>query len=243
MDTLCSLRRKISLQLFTKSSFRIFRSLPVHNFCWCRGQEVRIQFLHFLGFVVVIFYHFCKQHLFLSELCGSLNPVYCKSTLLLLAPLLFMVLGYIFCFIYVYFRHRICKRWDATSSSNHKLYAMHRMSLLISIILMFYIYISVCRGIYDLMHCRKLGPQGYFLYGDLETQCYTPSYYTWALGLGIPGFLLYVIGIPVMFSLILFLNRHQLTDPKVRRYLGILYNGYKLRYYWWEVITMLRKVQ
>ena len=106
---------------------------------------------------------------------------------------------------------------------------------------MFYIYISVCRGIYDLMHCRKLGPQGYFLYGDLETQCYTPSYYTWALGLGIPGFLLYVIGIPVMFSLILFLNRHQLTDPMVRRYLGILYNGYKLRYYWWEVIIMLRK--
>ena len=55
------------------------------------------------------------------------------------------------------------------------------------------------------------------------------------------GLLLYGLGIPAVFFLLLYRRKHKLMMPSTRRKLGFLYNGFQWRSYHYECIYMLRK--
>ena len=57
----------------------------------------------------------------------------------------------------------------------------------------------------------------------------------------VPIFFAYVIGIPAGILYTVYMNRNALGHYNTRRYIGIIYNGYKLKYYWWEAVILLRK--
>lgn len=62
------------------------------------------------------------------------------------------------------------------------------------------------------------------------------------LYIGIPGLLLWCVGVPVLFLGVLWRERLNLHQEDVRAYLGFLYIGYRQEHYYWEVMVILRKL-
>lgn len=51
-----------------------------------------------------------------------------------------------------------------------------------------------------------------------------------------------VIGIPVVMQLLLFFRRNDLHDPRFERMLGALYLKYEKKYYFWDVVVLVRRL-
>jgi len=78
--------------------------------------------------------------------------------------------------------------------------------------------------------------------GDLELCCDDPSVQTFTLLFGVPGVVVYAVGIPIGAAWLLTLYRNRLSEPRVRATLGFLFAGYRREAYYWEAVVMLRKV-
>ena len=49
-------------------------------------------------------------------------------------------------------------------------------------------------------------------------------------------------GIPLFALILLIKDKDRIGTIEVRQRLGFLFNGYQLRYYFWEIIIILRKI-
>ena len=110
--------------------------------------------------------------------------------------------------------------------------------------------------------CKQLGPDEYYLLADLTQKCFTPSYFYYVFLVGLPSFIVYVVGIPYLFYFVLrkyyqnpnysfimpnisllpgdFGKKLQLEE--VRVVTSFMQSGYKRDYYYWEVVNMIHKV-
>jgi hypothetical protein len=61
------------------------------------------------------------------------------------------------------------------------------------------------------------------------------------LFIAIPMIIFYVFGCPIVAFVILYKNRNRLDDPKVLRYIILLYQGLRHEVYYWELVNTLRK--
>jgi hypothetical protein len=50
------------------------------------------------------------------------------------------------------------------------------------------------------------------------------------------------MGIPIFAFILITRERNNLKDIQVREKFGFLYRGYRLKYYYWEIIIMFRKI-
>jgi ABC-type multidrug transport system fused ATPase/permease subunit len=80
-----------------------------------------------------------------------------------------------------------------------------------------------------------------FLMQDYRVKCYTDMWNTIAY-LSASFILLYPVGIPVFFFVMIRKNRHRLSDVRVRAKLGFLYAGYKEDCWWWEILDSIHKL-
>jgi hypothetical protein len=89
--------------------------------------------------------------------------------------------------------------------------------------------------------CQKIGEVSY-LEADYSVQCWTKEHLLWALGLGISMLIVYAFGIPfTAFTMLYRIKKGNKLDEK-RNIYGFLYVGFKVQYYYWEVVIMLRKL-
>ena len=84
-----------------------------------------------------------------------------------------------------------------------------------------------------------------YLRKDVQLECYTAQHWSFALLVGLPGVIGYVIGTPLLTFYVLYKRRHKLTisgpsGDETRKTYGFIYLGYSL--YYWEVVIMTRKV-
>ena len=63
----------------------------------------------------------------------------------------------------------------------------------------------------------------------------------WSLFIGFPMLIVWVIGMPLIALIILFKNRHNLEDWKIKKYMLILYQGLRKETFYWEFVNTLRK--
>ena len=49
-------------------------------------------------------------------------------------------------------------------------------------------------------------------------------------------------GIPIFAFLLLYIDKKKLDKLEVRQKLGFLFRGYTLKYYYWEIVIMFRKI-
>lgn len=83
---------------------------------------------------------------------------------------------------------------------------------------------------------------GRFWDRNFNTRCFeSPLHRRLALGLGLPGLLLFGAGVPLTFLLLLWRHRMQLGDPRVQLKYGFLYQEYRSGLYYWESAIMARK--
>ena len=80
---------------------------------------------------------------------------------------------------------------------------------------------------FSLAACRSLGDSRLFLVQDLDYECYTPDHISYLLGVGLPGLLIYVLGLPIFAFLLLRSNRSKLHLENTLYCYGFLYLGFK----------------
>uniref|UniRef100_A0A0G4F1Q1 Uncharacterized protein n=1 Tax=Chromera velia CCMP2878 TaxID=1169474 RepID=A0A0G4F1Q1_9ALVE len=78
-------------------------------------------------------------------------------------------------------------------------------------------------------------------HNDSELDCRGETYRRF-LPLVYSGIAIWGFGIPLAAYAILFFNRHHLQSTWCRLQFGFLYNGYQLRFYYWECVIMAREV-
>ena len=60
--------------------------------------------------------------------------------------------------------------------------------------------------------------------------------------LGVPSVIVWVIATPVIAFCILFKNRNNLEDERIKQYYLILYQGFTRKEFYWEFVNIFRKV-
>ena len=136
----------------------------------------------------------------------------------------------------------------------HEIVSYHRTVwdkiVLSSSIIMFIVYPSVCKQVFQLLACRgNLDPssdngtpsQRTYILTELQVQCYDEQHAIYILLVGLPTLVLYVFGFPLISLLVL--KRHKgkvLSDEVLYRY-SMFLNGYREEYLFWECIISLRK--
>ena len=80
------------------------------------------------------------------------------------------------------------------------------------------------------------------VYESMEIICYEGPHVYWSLGVALPSIVVWGMGIPLFALVLMIQNKKKLKTIQMKEKLGFLYNGYKLKYYFWEVIIMYRKI-
>jgi len=108
----------------------------------------------------------------------------------------------------------------------------------------FLIHPSLTRTTLALFTCTSLpGSDDLFLVADKSIRCNTGESLIWQFAVGVPFFVLYAFGIPAAALYMLYRRRAELqSSVHTRAVYGFLYASFKPQYYWWEELTMLRKV-
>jgi hypothetical protein len=113
-----------------------------------------------------------------------------------------------------------------------------------TVITAFMLHMPLTTSVLQLFTCRTLDDSGRtFLVADLSVECTSTSNLLWMLGIGVPTFILYTLGIPAAVWWILRANGGAASarDPDVIRRYGFLFVGYRPKWYFWEAVIMLRK--
>ena len=104
-----------------------------------------------------------------------------------------------------------------------------------SIVAMQLLYPTLTRCTFLLFSCRTLvGEQGLFWREDLSMRCYEGAHLYWAVGLGLPSLLIYVLGFPIAKFVAVYKRRHRLEDDHTKAKYGFLINGFNPSTYYWE---------
>lgn len=127
--------------------------------------------------------------------------------------------------------------------------------------LLFLVYPSTCASILRIFHCTELQNGKSYLAVDMSIPCVadapvstqlfgdSQTYGAYRTGAGFM-LLVYAVGTPSFFFIMLWLKRNELyedkakhiPDAEVENELGFLYAGYESDFYWWECVELLRKL-
>ena len=130
----------------------------------------------------------------------------------------------------------LIRMWAGKSSPTD----VRRQLIVMSLVLGFIFYTPLTRTTMQLFSCTRVGGQ-LRLVEDTDVLCDSPGNQAWALGVGLPLLLLYVIGLPAIIGGLLWRNRQRLSEVSVRRTYGFFFLGYKPEFYWYELWIMARK--
>ena len=77
---------------------------------------------------------------------------------------------------------------------------------------------------------------------DTDMVCYSAEHLKWCALLGAPILVIWVITLPVIALVLMYKNVRKAEENKVKQYFLILYQGIKIKHFYWEFINSLRKV-
>jgi len=104
---------------------------------------------------------------------------------------------------------------------------------------MLLLYPIVTQKTVQIFSCREIGDE-YYLQSDVTLICYDELWTTYAY-LAAGAVVVYALGIPVTFWILLYSNRDNLEQTRTAARYGILYEGYTAAFFGGELIDMLRK--
>eukprot|EP00944_MAST-04C_sp_MAST-4C-sp1_P005873 g5873.t1 len=105
---------------------------------------------------------------------------------------------------------------------------------------MFLLYPSIGGKVFSVFRCLLVGDTHYFL-NSMEMKCFVGQHAA-LINLSFVFVALYVLGIPIYIYFVLHKNKTNLKRQDTRELYGQLYMQYEEKYWYWEIIEMLRKV-
>eukprot|EP00930_Biecheleria_cincta_P076628 TRINITY_DN6382_c0_g4_i1.p1 TRINITY_DN6382_c0_g4~~TRINITY_DN6382_c0_g4_i1.p1 ORF type:complete len:1618 (-),score=246.23 TRINITY_DN6382_c0_g4_i1:113-4966(-) len=135
--------------------------------------------------------------------------------------------------------HRSPSRREAIRSTKVLINSFATRFVNSAIVLSFVLHPVVVRMLVVAFECKELDVLRQKT--DLDVPCFSPEHMQW-LAWSTAGFVLYGLGTPVALFVALFRVRHDLVSAEVRKRYGFLYNGFELKFYYFEPVYMIRKV-
>ena len=105
---------------------------------------------------------------------------------------------------------------------------------------LFLIYPSLSSTVLREFVCISIDSTDWLL-TNLRVQCYTSDWYFYSY-VALPFIVLYPIGIPLFFFVLLHSNRRHLHERRVQAQLGFLYASYQRQLWWWEILDSVNKL-
>jgi hypothetical protein len=100
---------------------------------------------------------------------------------------------------------------------------------------------SLMRVGFGVMQCRAVGKTEYMVV-SMDVRCWEGNHMAYAMGAGFPALVLYAVVMPavIMLRLRRATAKGRLHPTLLLRY-GLMFQGYREKKYWWELIVLLRK--
>jgi hypothetical protein len=116
-------------------------------------------------------------------------------------------------------------------------------TILTVVLLNFLFYPSLVTSILSMFSCVNVGQEDKsFLMADLQEPCFSGRHESYVIALGLPQIFIYMVGFPLMSILVVGRNRKHLDKPSFKFRYAMLYLGYRNERWWWEIMTVLRKI-
>mmetsp|Transcript_6151 Transcript_6151/g.5544 ORF Transcript_6151/g.5544 Transcript_6151/m.5544 type:complete len:320 (-) Transcript_6151:481-1440(-) len=108
------------------------------------------------------------------------------------------------------------------------------------VILTFLVHPTVTEYMVDMFDCHTYDEDLRFQL-DLQVICFTGLHYLLAFAVSLPCLILYGVGIPGVVWILMRKETERFETKAAKQKFGFLYNGYKRKNYYWEIIIMYRK--
>ncbi|CDW78175.1 UNKNOWN [Stylonychia lemnae] len=109
------------------------------------------------------------------------------------------------------------------------------------VILLFLAHPSIVQYSFYDFKCKNIDGE-LRLQDDLEVICWNSTHTFFSYFVALPSIVVWGIGIPFFALVILFKFRDDLETRRTREKYGFLYRGYKIDYFYWEIVIMYRKI-
>jgi hypothetical protein len=110
------------------------------------------------------------------------------------------------------------------------------------VIIFFYMHPNLTSVFLSVYSCREIEGEGYFLELNLDVECWTEGHLQYALGVGLPGIIIWVLGVPLGIMMFIGRNYKHLRDIQMKLRFGFLYGGYRYTRSYWEIVLLMRNV-
>jgi len=117
---------------------------------------------------------------------------------------------------------------------------IRKKSWKILLYILFLIYPTCSSAVLRTFVCKEITGTNYLL-ADFTVHCYDARWNSYAV-FAAAMILVYPIGIPAFFFIMVFRYRKRLREPGTRGQLGFLYDAYHHKTYWFELVDMLHKL-
>ena len=110
------------------------------------------------------------------------------------------------------------------------------------VVQLFFFQPSLIKYNFAMFNCIKLGPGEYYMTSDMSIQCWKTEHIIYSLIIALPSILIWCISIPIVLVIILYKNKSKLPNIEEKLKYGFLYKGYVAKHFYWEFVTLLRKM-
>ena len=143
--------------------------------------------------------------------------------------------------LFLIFVSLVC--WSVLYSISKKWFQDFRRNVAVTIIVIIYLlHPTITKVSFEVFQWIRIDETEYRVKLDLDIVWFSAEHIKWCFILGFPMIMFWVIGCPLAVSIILFKNRKNLNESRIQRYLLLLYQGLKEKWFYWELVNTLRKI-
>ena len=110
------------------------------------------------------------------------------------------------------------------------------------VVQLFFFQPSLVKYNFAMFDCMEIAPGEYYMTADMSIECWKSEHLEYTLGLVLPSIGLWCIGIPILLIFLINRDQNRLNEIEQKLKFGFLYKGFKPNRFFWEFLTMLRKM-
>jgi len=132
--------------------------------------------------------------------------------------------------------------WGPVALCRRSSHVMRNQLVSTIIVLLFLAHPSIVQTMFKAFSCMEVDSGETWLLEDLALRCWNTDHSFFSATVGLPGLLLWGLGIPTLALALLIRNRANLRSVEVKTKYGFLYIGYKYSNFYWELVILYRKI-